>query len=190
MDLKKWAGWVIILVLAAGCQSQDAPLPTLMPTALPELPTATAVVEPTVPTTPPIERPTLPPTWTPSPDPSIITATPTPDTGLMATEIPRSLPTLEVCAPFRVDRSRYSATFTLGSAPQVAWTPVETAQSYRVTLIDEFGRELFTDYTLDTVYIFRADLFERGKRYGWEVYPIDVIGQQMCLQRGDELILQ
>lgn len=188
MRLNKWVRWAMVAVLAAGCQTQDVPLPTLMPTPLPELPTATVAIEPPKPTSPPLERPTFPPTWTPSPDPSLATATPTPEVEAAVTALPRSLPTLEVCAPFRVDRNRSAVTFPFGTAPQVAWTPVETAQSYRVILIDEFGRELFTDYIVETTYTFRAELFERGKRYGWEVYPIDIIGQQMCLQRGDELI--
>ncbi len=178
---------VVLVIAGAGCEQNAAPpLPTLIPTLEPlEPPTAT--IQPTeAPTTAPITRPTLPPTWTPLPAPTQPpTLTPVQDIG-----IPVGQPTLEVCGTFRVDPSRYGADFRFGMAVTTAWMPVATATHYRVSLIDEVGDELFTDYTAETVFTFSADLFERGKRYGWTVYPIDTVGQQMCISVGDELFLR
>ncbi|NWG16606.1 MAG: hypothetical protein HXY41_08225 [Chloroflexi bacterium] len=168
-------------------------MPTLMPTGLPvEMPTeAPAATLP--PTEPPVQRPTLPPTWTPSPAP--VEAATLPPTEPPAVDnpnagLPPSQATLPACATFREDRSRYSTSFRLGSEAAVAWIAAETAASYRVNLIDEFGTELFAGYTTETTFLFAADLFERGKRYGWNVYPMDAMGQQMCISVGGELFPQ
>jgi hypothetical protein len=99
-------------------------------------------------------------------------------------------PTEPGCATFADDPTRYSVTFRVGSPVTVAWLAAEGAASYRVFLIDDTGAELFDDYTSETQFVFSADLFQRGKRYGWEVYPINDLGQQFCLRRGSELIGQ
>jgi hypothetical protein len=78
--------------------------------------------------------------------------------------------------------------FIVGTAPLVAWAPMQDAAHYRVYLIDEFGFEILVDFTVETAYTFSADLFVAGERYGWEVYPVDVLGAQMCLKRGGELL--
>jgi hypothetical protein len=183
-------GFVLILALllaACGSQSQ-AELPTLIPTpGGVEAATATSVPPTEPPTQAPIVRPTLPPTWTPSVVPT--------EPGNQATETPVVLPTgiplatLEACGTFLVDLERSTSTFKLGESPVVYWSPATGAMRYRVSVIDEFGQELFMDYAIDETFSFPAELFKAGKRYGWEVYPEDNIGRQMCLQQGAELFI-
>ncbi|MBI5669769.1 MAG: hypothetical protein HZC41_17365 [Chloroflexi bacterium] len=179
------------LFVLAGCgQQSDAPLPTLMPTALPAE-AATATTIPTqAPTSTPLVRATLPPTWTPSPASAQEQPTETPLTANQEVNIPAEKPTLEACGPFREDRSRYNPQFVAGTDVMVAWVPATGAPSYRVNVVDESGEEFFADYTADSTYTFKADLFERGKRYGWNVYPMDALGQQMCISVGGELFPQ
>jgi len=176
------------------CTPQQQTLPTLVST--PTVPPTSAAATGT-PTTEPTRRvpPTFPPTWTPS---SVTIQTPeaTPTTEGAPLVIPSPLPTpLAACATFGADGDRNVSTFPIGSAPQIFWTPVQGAASYHVALLlvdpnseDASGEEMFGDFTTDTSYTFQADLFELGKFYGWEVYPIDALGQQMCLSLGDELI--
>jgi hypothetical protein len=105
------------------------------------------------------------------------------------------LPTpLEVCATFNEDVTRNPRSFPLGEAPQVFWTAVEGAATYHIALVavdpatpEAQPQEVFADFTTDTTYTFPAELFEAGKLYGWEVYPLDSLGQQMCLSLGAEL---
>jgi hypothetical protein len=188
---------LIVAALLVGCGEQSAEtLPTLMPTGLPvEQPTETPLPTATQPpTAPPVQRPTLPPTWTPSPVPvEAATQPPTempPPVSNPNVGFPAGQATLPACATFREDRSRYNTSFRLGSEALVAWAAAETAASYRVNLIDEFGNELFVGYTVETTFLFPAELFERGKRYGWNVYPMDAMGQQMCISVGGELFPQ
>lgn len=192
----RWLGIVLLMVFLAGCTGAETQtLPTLMPSPI-AVNTATTV--PTQPPTPtPLSRPTLPPTWTPSPEPTAIPveavqATPTPEVNVEQPQIApvTSMPTLEVCSGFAVDRERSAVIFTLGSAPQVFWRAVPTASRYRIRLIDAQGTELFIDYSVEPAYTFRADLFQKEQRYGWVVYPEDQLNQQMCLERGQELIPQ
>ncbi|MBL8154792.1 MAG: hypothetical protein JNM70_11465 [Anaerolineae bacterium] len=186
------SGFVLILVLLlAACSSQsEADLPTLIPTpgGVEAAVTATTLppTEP-APTQASIVRPTLPPTWTPAvmPTEPDVQATMTP--VVLPTGIP--LATLEACGTFLVDLERSTSTFKLGESPVVYWSPAANALRYRVSVIDEFGQELFMDYAIDATYAFPADLFKAGKRYGWVVYPEDNIGRQMCFQQGGELFI-
>jgi hypothetical protein len=194
---KKWLITLISLAALVGCRQQSQQvLPTLIPTqggqSAPTVPVGlpTTTSEPTKPPTAvPVERPTLPPTWTPSPAPTQTTEPATPTTDLTA-QAQLAKPTLPACADFREDREKFRSTFKVGTSPQVVWTPADSAISYRISVIDDGGNELFSDLTKDTQYSFRADLFERGKVYGWQVYPIDPLGQQMCTPRGSELYPQ
>lgn len=181
---------VLVLVMAA-C----APEAQVLPTTIPVSPTDEATPEPTV-TPLNLQRATLPPTWTPSPAAngevqSQVTTDPaaqgTP--AQQITQAPTFLPAtpLEVCAALGEDRTRNKRTFKLGESPQVFWIPVQGAASYSISLIDETGTIVHTDYTAEPTFTFDATLFEQGKLYGWEVFPIDGIGQQMCLGRGAEL---
>jgi hypothetical protein len=174
------------LVLLVGCQqAANQSLPTIMPTAAA---TTEVGAETAVPTTeatqPPLDRPTLPPTWTVSPVP---TEAPTSTVDLTSQSV-QDQPTLVVCGTFAVDRERSPATFTPGNPVQVYWTAVDTAARYRISLIDEQGLELVLDYTREPTYTFPGELFERGKRYAWSVYPEDAINQQMCFERGAEIL--
>ena len=182
---------VIVLFIAslwvlAGCGQQPAVLPTLAPTSQPDdQPTATTVPTDAL-TRAPLTRPTFPPTWTPTPGSMQETPVETPAAQGADTQS-AGIPMLEVCTSFRDDRDRYNPEFPLGSDITVAWLPVEGAVNYRVRLTDENGNELFFAETTETSYTFSADLFESGKLYGWNVYPIDILGQQMCIDVGSEL---
>lgn len=170
------------LALAACAPAQPA-LPTLVPSPTPIIITA-------LPTATTVTRPTLPPTWTPAAaetalPPEASASTPTPEGASGAQFVPAS--PLPACATFGEDRERNSRTFAPGTAPQVYWTVVEGAASYSVALINDAGETVFEGYTLEPTITFEADLFEPGRLYGWEAYPINPLGQQMCLARGAEL---
>jgi hypothetical protein len=179
--------YLIILLFAcislAACAQQEdiQALPTLAPS-----PTTEIVTEPPTPTE--IKRATLPPTWTPVQE---VTPTATEVTPTVSVDTPIPPPTpLEVCATFGEDRTQNKRTFTFGDSPTVYWMPVQGAVQYSISLVDETSTALYVDYTADTKFTFDASLFEQGKLYGWEAYPIDNIGQQMCLARGAELFPQ
>lgn len=176
------------MVILAACQPEAEVLPTLAPTLVQE----TVTEEPTEPpatlvtATVPPERATLPPTWTPPA--SAPTETFVPASVAPLPTVPPPPSPLAVCATFGVDVAlNVSPFFVLGDNPQVYWTPVEGAVSYYLRLIDESAEELFADYLVETTFTFQADFFEKDKRYAWEVYPIDNLGQQMCIAIGAEL---
>lgn len=179
--------YLIVLFLAcislAGCaQEEIAPPPTLAPSPTVEI--ITAQPSPTE-----LKRATLPPTWTPVQEvtPTVAEAAAT----LIPSDTPIPPPTpLEVCNTFNEDRTLNKRTFIFGESPTVYWTPVQGAAQYSITLVDATNTALKVDYTADTKYTFDASLFEKGKMYGWEAYPIDNIGQQMCIARGAELTPQ
>jgi len=172
-----------LLIVLAACTQQAQELPTLIPTAT--VPEATNTPEPT-----PTETqapPTVPPTWTPT-----FTNTPEPTaTEFIPTTTPLDasggLP--EACNTFAVDGVNTQVEFPIGASPIVAWTSVEGAELYRVTVSDQFGRIIKDDiYITETQYQLTPDLFELGTIYGWSVIPLDAIGDQMCFPRGLELI--
>jgi hypothetical protein len=101
---------------------------------------------------------------------------------------------LAACATFQEDLARNSRSFSIGESPQVFWTATEGASAYHIALVsvdpatpEALPGEIFADFTQDTNYTFPAELFQTGKLYGWEVYPVDGVGQQMCLSIGAEL---
>lgn len=171
---------VILLagLVLASCAQEELVLPTLAPS-----PTQEIVTEAPTPT--PVRRATLPPTWTP-----VQAATPTAIEVAPTEEAPVPIPPvtpLEVCATFGEDRTLNKRTYTAGQPAQVFWTPVQGAVQYSISLVDQTGKQLYVNYTADTNFTFDASLLQAGKLYGWEVYPIDALGQQMCLGRGAEL---
>jgi hypothetical protein len=187
--------WLLILTIFIGALAACNAQPTLVVPTL--IPTSTDAPEPSA-TVPPTQGPTqeiatfsLPPTWTPEISP---TQTPVPATAtqqIVATAV--QITPLDVCGTFAVDFNRSVTIFPSNTEPVVAWTTVQGAQVYRVTLFgpDNFGNlvELFSGYTADDHYTFTRDLytFEEGTQYGWEVYPTDNLNQQMCTSRGGEL---
>ncbi len=175
---------ILMLVAACGGQANNQTLPTVMPTDANVVEATATQPATTAPTQPPLERPTLPPTWTSSPVPSE-TPSPTFDATLQAQIVK---PTLVVCGVFATDRENSMKTFTLGSPVQVFWTAVDTAARYRIGLINDKGEEVFMDYSREPNYTFKAELFEKDKRYAWVVYPEDALNQQMCFERGDEIL--
>ncbi|GIL08858.1 MAG: hypothetical protein BroJett033_3690 [Chloroflexota bacterium] len=175
----------LLFALALAACAPDVPAPPTL--AL----TSTPIIITALPTATTIARPTLPPTWTPAADapqpaePAAPAATPTPEGASGAQFVPAS--PLPACATFGEDRELNSRTFAPGTAPQVFWTAVEGAASYSVALLNDAGETVFEGYTLEPTITFEADLFEPGRLYGWEAYPINPLGQQMCLARGAEL---
>ena len=179
----------LMILVAAACTPQvTEPTPTLA-----TLPTEAETATPE-PTRTPVVRATLPPTWTPEGETTSPVDESQPDVAATSTSGPTVPPpvipptALEVCRNFGEDLQLNSRTFPIGTAPTVYWTPVEGAVQYSITLVDENGESLLVDYTAETNFTFEEDLFESRRLYGWEVYPIDVLGQQMCLSRGAELM--
>lgn len=188
---KRWLFIMIVLLGAlAACNAQPTPvLPTLLPTSTTAPETAdTNTPEPEA-TRPTATGFTLPPTWTFTPVPS---ETPRAATATVATAVP-AITALDVCGSFAVDSTLSVIGFPANTEPVIAWTTVQGAEIYRVTLFapDPFGNltSLFDGYTEQTSYTFTSDLytFEVGTQYGWEVYPIDNLNRQMCTSRGGEL---
>ena len=181
---------VLVLVMAlAACAQQEQVLPTTAPIATTQAATQAATATPLN-----LQRPTLPPTWTPVPDPNAQAqtqpeATTVDQSGQPVPAQPTFSPAtaLEACTTFGEDRNLNKRSFKIGESPQVFWTAVTGAASYSVSLIDETGTVLLTEYTTEPTITFEASLFEATKLYGWEAFPIDGIGQQMCLGRGAEL---
>jgi hypothetical protein len=186
--MKKFSVCLLLLgiFLLSGCKgASNQTLPTLIPSPAPatDVPTQATTALPTA-TEALFDRATLPPTWTVSPIPS---ETPVP--SLDATvQAQLAAPTLVVCGVFAVDRELNPEAYTVGQPLTVVWTPVDTASRYRVSLVSETGSELFFDYALEPTYTFQSNLFVRGGRYAWEVYPEDAQNQQMCIKRGGELL--
>ena len=173
--------FIVVLVFLAACQ-QQAVVPTLAPTIA--APTATPeemVTEPPPPTARP--RATLPPTWTPA---SEVTNTPLPtavpagnDAGSQNVA-PVVVPTLpEACNAFEPDLNRNTRTYRSGEDPTVYWIPVEGAEYYSVSLTDENGDVIFTDYTAD----FGVYVLDRSHR-GWQPVWLGGVSYQ-CPGRSD-----
>jgi hypothetical protein len=184
-------GIAFALIVVAACTNQQQALPTLIPSST--APPTTEVSEQT-PTTEPTRRvaPTFPPTWTPEAATETPAGTPTTEA---APVIEVTLPTpLAACATFLEDVARNQRSFAIGESPQVFWTAVQGASAYHIALVsvdpatpEALPGEVFGDFTSDTNYTFPAELFQTGRLYGWEVYPVDGVGQQMCLSLGAEL---
>jgi hypothetical protein len=174
----------LVLLAACGQQPTNQALPTVMPTEANAVAATATQPATAAPTQPSLDRPTLPPTWTASPAPTE-PPTATVDSAALT---PHGQATLVVCGGFAADREHSMANFTAGSPVQVFWTAVATAASYRISLRDSDGNELFVDYVTDPNYTFKAELFERGKRYAWAVIPLDANKVQMCFERGNEIL--
>ncbi len=182
---------VIITVAVACSPAAEETLPTLAPEALasPQPPAVDTPVESSSTATPalPAATPTrfeLPPTWTPT-----FTHTPSPTPTFTPSPEPVLPPTLPAtCDTFAVDRERSSRTFNVGTSPLVAWTEAEGTLYYRLTVYNDIGMPIFEELVTETQYALPADLFEEGRRYGWQVHPVDQAGIQMCYNRGAELI--
>lgn len=169
---------IIVILLLASCRSQDTQLPTLFPSATP-------LAAPSLTFTPtPLVRSTLPPTWTLTPVP---TDTPLPPTNTPPPTV--LVPTLSpACNTFGPDFNRTPREFPVGAAPTVYWIKVEGAGSYHLSLVDDNANQLVDTIVVDTSFTFDKALFKLGTRYGWEVYPLDDKGIQMCYSRGGELL--
>ena len=191
---------IVSIFLAACAQEQPAPIDTPSPTEI--IPTETVTVEPSA-TATLAARSTLPPEWTVAPptDASAANTVDSDNTANSAAEAPTmtAAPPLELQAPvpndtldaacesFGPDSDRNVRTYRAGEDATVYWYPVMGAEFYSITLTDETGEAVVTNYTSETGYVFSADLFEDGGLYGWEAYPVNSVGQQMCLTRGAEL---
>lgn len=185
---------VIILLVSACGGGNDEPLPTAVefPTDVsPTVEDVEAQADEVTPTEEPtrVSNPTLPPTWTYTPEPSetpIPTATEIVDT---ATPYPTPRTVSVACDTFSADPERATREFFPGEAPVAAWTAVDGAELYRVFLSTRTNRVIRNDiYTAETSFTFDPNSFEFGEFYLWAVWPLDSIGDQMCFERGGELI--
>jgi len=196
--LIQWLMGAACLLGACSSTSSDSTLPTLVSTqqpqaatqqvATPEAATSEPSLTPTQgPSATPRVRPTLPPTWTLTP-----TLSPTPTaTLLIPTRTPvtiqNTLPA--ACSTFDTVFAESDVQFNIGQAPRATWTSVEGAELYRLILSGPGGAILNDQiYLRETTYTFDASLFQVGEFYGWEVYPINAAGIQMCFAVGLELL--
>jgi hypothetical protein len=186
--------WMIIiivimsLVISACSQQEELPTVVAFPTEIP--PTEVEItVEPTL-TPVPRELATLPPTWTNTPDvTATIEATATP--AETATFLPEPKAVSVACDTFQIDTEKTTKEFFIGESPIGAWTAVDGAALYHVFLYDFRGRTINDQiYTEDTFWEFNPDHFELGENYIWAVWPLDSVGDQMCFERGLELLPQ
>ena len=186
---------IVIMLLVSACGGgEDEPLPTAIQLPTDVSPTVEEVDGQTAEETPTVEptrvsNPTLPPTWTFTPEPS---ETPIP-TATEVVDTPTPFPTPRTvsiaCDTFAADLEVSTREFIPGEAPVAAWTPVEGAELYRVFLSTRTNKMIRNDiYTAETSFTFDPNSFEFGEFYLWAVWPLDAIGDQMCFERGGELI--
>lgn len=187
-----------MVVMSLVACNNDTSLPTLIPesgsTVVPEAVSTdtpavinTPTVTQIVPTATQRVRPTLPPTYTPTftitPSPAPTDITPTATIFNPSAQLP------DACENFAVVSDSSDIEFKLGTDAQIAWTAIEGATQYSITLEDDVQRVLLNNvFIAETTYTLPADLFEEGKFYGWKVYPLDVNLVQMCTHIGAELI--
>lgn len=178
----------VMIISACSQEAQSLPTEVSFPTDVP--PTETEEIIPTA-TATPAERSTLPPTWTPTTE---VTDTPIPtETEVVATVTPLPAPDTvsTACDTFQANSELSTREFVVGESPVAAWTPVDGAVLYRVFLYDFNSRTLRDDiYTDQTSWTFDPNVFELGQNYIWAVWPLDSIGDQMCFERGLELLPQ
>lgn len=182
---------LLVLLISACTPAEGLPTQMALPDdepAIEEQPTE-VIIETETPTPRPTvrARPTLPPTWTPTPA-ELPSSTPEPVIPVFTPFEPQNtLPS--ACDMFRVDFENSDSNFPIGNSPRAAWTLIEGAELYRVTIGDDLGRILRDDiYVAENSYVFDASLFELGRFYAWSVYPINAAGDQMCFQSGFDLV--
>lgn len=193
-----------LMLVACGGDGDDA-------TDLPELPTRastlsqdqpqveattveqsvddSAVTEVVPPTATRAAQRTLPPTFTPTLAPTE-TLTSTPQPTATQPEVQIDAPP-EACATFGPDLALSTSEVNLGQPVTLAWTPVSGATLYRIVIIEDDGTPLFLDppYVAETSFTIPAENFTEGGRFAWDVEPLDAVGVQMCLGRGDGFIV-
>ncbi|MBK8028152.1 MAG: hypothetical protein IPK17_01315 [Chloroflexi bacterium] len=187
--LRRFASLLLLIALAA-CTAAPTPTPTTEVTLAP--PTLTFTPRPT--NTPPptsTDIPALPPTWTPAVTATTVRATDAPTATFTPTVDPNATllaqPTRAECATFGVDFGRTPSTFTIGTEPTVVWRAVSGALTYRIILRDDQSNVLLVTTSGGTSYTFDEGLFAEGRNYAWEVRPLDVSGNQICVSRGAPL---
>lgn len=184
------AFFLLLLTLVA-CSTPEDTLPTLANTGeqTPNVSTEATdigVTSEVAATTTPLRRPTLPPPNTVTPMP---TETPT-ETPVFPSETPFvsfATPNPD-CNLFDVVFEESSLEFVVGESPRATWLAIPGAELYRVILKQSNGYVVTdTIYVKETTYEFNAEWFREGISYGWEVYPINAKGDQMCFAVGREL---
>lgn len=190
----RWALMVVMIGVLVGCGAQPTEeLPTVVP--LDSSPTVEGELTP-VDVAPvgdasatPLRRPTLPPPM------ATETPTPTATTTSTATPAPSATPVFVFatpnpdCVAFDVVYEQSTVSFEIGASPRAVWTPINGAQLYRLALRMSNGFVVNENiYVAETTYSFPPDLFVEGQTYGWDVYPINSAGDQMCFAVGAELI--
>lgn len=180
--------FLLLSIAMAACQGNAPAATQPQPTALPAQteptsgPTQTATAMPTT-----RARPTLPPSWTPT-----ATATVSPLPGDVQPTATGPTPTpvkvdgaSPVCTNFAPDIATITREFRVGESPSIAWTAVEGAALYRVVVQNEREEIIHERLVTETFYAIPAEVFLSAGRFGWLVEPLDQIGVQMCLGRGE-----
>ncbi|MBC7871290.1 MAG: hypothetical protein H7Y09_10665 [Chitinophagaceae bacterium] len=177
-----------ILFIAACDGAQEAA--TIVPTSESTMQPASVTDEATsteLPTLPPA-RPTLPASWTPVPTMAVtdVPAGSAPTQAVVAPPL-----TVEgsnpACSTFGPDPATNTTEFFLEESPRVGWTAVDGARLYRLFVFDAEQTRIHERLVEETFYDIPAEVFSLAGRYGWEVEPLDGLGIQMCLARGEEI---
>lgn len=172
---------LLLMVFVAACQGDD-PAPTntpVPPTPVPEQPIEEATST-EIPTQRPLVRETLPPTWTQTPTNTPLPPTPT-DTPAPTIEI-ASPP--EACNDFGPNIENSSEEVTLGEDATIAWFTIAESPLYWVVVTNESGFQVFERYVEEGELRIPADVFATATRYGWEVRPLNDVGEQFCRGTG------
>lgn len=175
---------LLMMGLLAACTPAE---PTATPTLTPTVTLTPTETHTPVPTPTPIVRATLPPTWTPVPT-EAPSATPT-EPAITNTPFNQGRGAAPSCRDFEVFSNDTPQEFTASEGITVYWSAPEGAELYRLFLFGDRGRVIRDEIYVDTTsYTFEPSLFTPGQLYVWEIYPIDVTGQQMCFSIGYEIL--
>ena len=78
----------------------------------------------------------------------------------------------------------------LGETATVSWQNIPDAQLYWVVVSDENGFQVHEGYTAENNYTIPDGSFVSAIRYGWEVRPLNDVGEQMCRGVGNRIIVR
>jgi hypothetical protein len=70
------------------------------------------------------------------------------------------------------------------------WQALPEASAYYIRLNNPAGVMVFEDMTSATTYVFLAELFGSPGVYGWEAWPVDAAGVEICFAISGEILVE